>query len=284
MKPAPFRYEAPDSLEEVVSLLAEHGDEARILAGGQSLVPAMNLRLERPAVVVDINRVSGLDTPEVGNDGVLRIPPLVRHVTLEAPPNEGPAGRLLSDAAHLIAHPPVRTRGTMLGSLAFADPAAEWCAVSQLFDAEVTARSTRGERTLTVSALLAGAFTNSLMPDELLVEARLRFPDDIAGAAIVEQSHTEGDFAVVLATVLLMRKGGRLHHRVAVGGAAPTARRFEKLEAELDGDPALGRDIDAIGELIRDDIDPPGDTYGSPEYRARLAAVLTSQALQRAAA
>jgi carbon-monoxide dehydrogenase medium subunit len=172
----------------------------------------------------------------------------------------------------------------MLGSLAFSDPAAEWCVVSQLFDAEVTARSSRGERTLTVSELFAGAFANSLTPDELLVEARLQIPDGIAGAAIVEQSHTEGDFAVVLAAVLLVREEGRLRHRVAVGGAAPTARRFGKLEAELDDDPSLGNDLDAIGELIRDVIDPPGDTYGSPEYRARLAAVLTSRALQRAAA
>jgi carbon-monoxide dehydrogenase medium subunit len=283
VKPAPFRYEVPDSLEEAVWLLAEHGDEARVLAGGQSLVPAMNLRIVRPTVVVDINRIPGADALNV-DDGFLRAGPLVRHATLEAPPIAGPAGALVSQAAHLIAHPPIRTRGTMLGSLAFADPAAEWCVVAQLFDAEVTARSKRGDRTVGVNDLLADAFMNSLQPDELLVEARLHVPGHAVGAAIVEQSHTEGDFAVVLAAALLVKEGNEVRHRVAVGGAAPTARRFAKLEDELDRQPSLRNDIEAIRELMRDAIDPRGDLYGSPGYRAHLAAVLTSRALERAAA
>ena len=295
MKPAPFRYEAPESLDEAIALLAEHGAEARVLAGGQSLVPAMNMRLARPTVVIDINRIAGLDEIEVSRAGdarnghsthgrTLGIGALVRHATMEQPPVEGAAGRIISEAAHLIAHPPIRSRGTVLGSLAFGDPAAEWCAVARLFDAEVTARSVRGERTLTVRDLLAGAFENSLEPDELLVEARLQVPDAVTGTAIVEQSHTEGDFAVVLAAAMLIGENGSVRHRVTAGGVAPTARRFTKLESELDRDGSIGNDIGAISELIRDDIDPPSDLYGSSEYRAHLAAVLIGRALERAAA
>lgn len=293
MKPAPFRYLAPGSVEEAVELLAEYGDEARVLAGGQSLVPAMNMRLARPAVLVDINRIPGLDRlllvptateahPAQGKR--MCVTPLVRHAALESSPVEGPAGDLISQTAHLIAHPPIRARGTMLGSLAFADPAAEWCAVTQLFEAEVTARSARGDRRLHVRELLAGAFKSCLEPDELLVEACLVVPDEVVGTAIVEQSHTEGDFAVVLAAAMLVREQGRVRHRVVAGGVAPEARRFTGLESELDRDATIRNDVGAIGELIREEIDPPSDPYGSSEYRAHLGAVLIGRALQRATA
>lgn len=282
MKPSPFRYEAPTSVDEAIALLAEHGADARILAGGQSLVPAMNLRVECPAVIVDINRVPGLDTLH-RDDDVLTIGPLARHRSFETPPIDGIVGDLIARTAHLIAHPPIRTRGTLLGSLAFGDPAAEWCAVTQLFDGEVTARSIRGDRTLRVDELLAGAFSTSLAPDEMLVEARLRLPGGPLGAAIVEQSHTVDDFAVVLAAALTVRgEDGGARHRVAIGGAAPTAKRMQRLERELDRDPTIADDADAIRDLIVDELDPPEDAYGSAEYRRHLAAILTRRALGRA--
>jgi carbon-monoxide dehydrogenase medium subunit len=175
MKPAPFAYHAPRSLDEATSLLAEHGDDARILAGGQSLVPAMNFRLARPARLIDINRIAGLDRLDVAGK-VLRIGALARHVAFERRLVDGPFATLLPHIARHVGHLPIRVRGTFAGSLAHADPASEWCLLAATFDAEILARAQDGERPIPAADFFRGILATALRADELIVEVRLPLP------------------------------------------------------------------------------------------------------------
>ena len=219
MKPAPFDYHAPRSVEEAVELLAAHGDDAKVLAGGQSLVPAMNFRLARPAVLVDINRIAELDFCTT-TDGALRIGALARHARFERAVTQGPLGDLLADVVRYIAHLPIRVRGTFAGSLAHADPAAEWCVVATTLDAEIRARGPGGERSIEAAAFFRSILTTALRPDELITEVRLPAlgPDWRFGFA--EFSRRAGDFALSMALAALRLDGGRIvEARVGVGGA-----------------------------------------------------------------
>src|SRR6266700_2188186 len=173
MKPAPFRYHAPKTIEEAVETLAEVASEdGRVLAGGQSLVPIMAFRLARPAHLVDINGIEALRRLAVDGDR-LCIGACVRHAAFHKPVVNGPLGRLLSTVVRHIGHYPIRTRGTFCGSIAHADPASEWCAVAAAFDAEMVARSARGERVITAREFFRGIMTTALEEDELLIEVRL---------------------------------------------------------------------------------------------------------------
>src|SRR5271163_3543274 len=172
MKPVAFRYFAPDTIDDALDLLAEHGQEGKILAGGQSLVPAMNFRLARPSSLIDINRIDALDYV-CEEDGALRIGALARHARFEAPVAGGALAAFLPLVARHIAHLPIRTRGTFGGSLAHADPASEWCLVAATLDAELVIASHRGARRLRPSEYFTGALTTALQPDELLTEIRL---------------------------------------------------------------------------------------------------------------
>src|SRR4051794_9929918 len=173
MKVAPFRYHAPQTIDEAVSLLAEVAPlDGRILAGGQSLVPTMAFRLARPAHLVDINGVESLNRLAVEGDK-LCIGACVRHVAFQRPVVDGPLGKLLAKVGRHIAHYPIRTRGTFCGSLAFADPASEWCAVAVALGAEMVAKSTRGTRIITAQDFFQGIMTTALADDELLAEVRL---------------------------------------------------------------------------------------------------------------
>src|SRR5438876_308439 len=169
MKPVAFQYFAPRTLDEALALLAEHGEEGRVLAGGQSLVPAMNFRLARPASLIDINRIAGLDYIRE-EDGTLRIGALARHAQFETPVAGGALAGFLPLVAHHIAHLPIRIRGTFAGSLAHADPASEWCLVAAVLDAELAVASRRGERLLRPEGYFVTALTTALEPDELLTE------------------------------------------------------------------------------------------------------------------
>src|SRR5438874_198342 len=173
MKPAAFRYHAPKTVEQAVAMLAEvAAQDGRVLAGGQSLVPTMAFRLARPAHLVDINRVDGLDRLAVEN-GVLAIHACVRHAAFHRPVTDGPLGDLLAHVVRHIAHYPIRTRGTFCGSLANADPASEWCTVAVAVDAEMVARSARGTRVIAAQDFFDSIMTTELRDDELLTEVRL---------------------------------------------------------------------------------------------------------------
>jgi carbon-monoxide dehydrogenase medium subunit len=284
MKPAPFDYHAPRSVAEAIELLAAHGDDAKVLAGGQSLVPAMNFRLARPAVLVDINRIGELDFCSTG-DGALRIGALTRHVRFERPVTAGVLGALLADVVHYVAHLPIRVRGTFAGSLAHADPAAEWCTVATTLDAEIRARGPGGERTLKAAAFFRSILTTSLRPDELITEVRLPMlgPDWRFGFA--EFSRRAGDFALSMALALLRLDGGRIAEaRIGIGGAGDRPLRITEAEQVLAGALPDRAALTEAGAMAAASVDPFDDLHASAAYRRDLVRVMTRRALERALA
>ena len=247
MKPAPFEYHAPQTVEEACELLGSL-DEAKVLAGGQSLVPLLNFRLARPQHLVDINRIGGLDRL-YERDGGVAVQALVRKSAVEDSELVARVCPLLTDAVRLVAHRVIRNRGTVCGSIAHADPASELPAVLLALGGSVVARSVRGQRTIEADELFKGVFETSLAADEMLVEAW--FPGSPAPHAILEESRRHGDFA--LAGVV--RAGDRL----ALFGVAPTPVLADPK------DPAKG-------------LQPSGDLEASPEFRRHLVQVLTEKA------
>src|ERR1700682_910739 len=223
MKPAPFEYHAPKTVDEAVAVLAEVAPaDGRVLAGGQSLVPTMAFRLARPAHLVDINGIAELDRIAVA-DGKLAIGACVRHAAFYRPVAEGPLGRLLADVVRHIAHHPIRTRGTFCGSLVHADPASEWCLVAATLGAEMVAQSRHGRsasRLIAGDDFFAGIMTTALEEDELLVEARLPLPPPDTHFGFYEFSRRAGDFAIAMALVTYRIRDGRIvEPRVGAGGA-----------------------------------------------------------------
>jgi aerobic carbon-monoxide dehydrogenase medium subunit len=284
MKPAPFDYHAPRSVAEAVELLAAHGDDGKVLAGGQSLVPAMNFRLARPAVLVDINRIAELDFC-TSADGELRIGALTRHVRFERPVVEGALGALLADVVRYVAHLPIRVRGTFAGSLAHADPAAEWCLVATTLDAEIRARGPDGERTIPAAAFFRSILTTSLRPDELLTEVRLPMlgPDWCFGFA--EFSRRAGDFALSMALALLRLDGERIAEaRIGIGGAGDQPLRITEAEQALAGAVPDPKALAEAGAIAVAKVDPFADLHASVAYRRDLVRAMTRRALERALA
>jgi carbon-monoxide dehydrogenase medium subunit len=284
MKPAPFDYHAPRSVAEALELLVAHGDDAKVLAGGQSLVPAMNFRLARPAVLVDINRIAELDFCAT-SDGALRIGALTRHVRFERPVTDGPLGALLADVVRYIAHLPIRVRGTFAGSLAHADPAAEWCVVATTLDAEIRVRGPDGERTIGAWAFFRSILTTSLRPDELITEVRLPTLEPGWRFGFAEFSRRAGDFALSMALALLRLDGERIvEARIGVGGAGDRPLRISEAEQALTGavpDPAALAEAGAIAGAR---VDPFEDLHASVAYRRDLVRAMTRRALERALA
>jgi carbon-monoxide dehydrogenase medium subunit len=284
MKPAAFIYHAPHSLDEALALLAEHGDEGKLLAGGQSLVPAMNFRLVRPAVLIDINRIAALDFL-TGQDDWLRIGALTRHVAFERPVAAGPLGALLPQVARHVAHLPIRVRGTFVGSLAHADPAAEWSLVATTLGAEIVARSSAGERTLAADGFFRTAFTTALRPDELITEVRLPQLGDAWRCGFMEFSRRKGDFALAMALAALRLEGDRIADaRIGVGGAEHRPRRFEAAERMLVGATASPKILAEAAASAAAALEPVEDIHASAEYRRDLAEVMTRRALEGALA
>src|ERR1700689_5498922 len=210
MKPAAFRYHAPKTVDEAVALLAEvAGEDGRVLAGGQSLVPTMAFRLARPSHLVDINGVAALNRIAVA-DGKLVIGACVRHAAFHRPVCDGPLGKLLTDVVRHIAHYPIRNRRTFCGSLAHADPASEWCLAMVALDGEVVAKSARGERTIAARDFFKGMMTTALTEDELLVEARLPLLAAETRCGFYEFSRRAGDFAMAAAVGTYRVEGGKI--------------------------------------------------------------------------
>jgi carbon-monoxide dehydrogenase medium subunit len=284
MKPAPFSYRRARSADEAVSLLAELGDDAKLIAGGQSLVAMMNFRLARPAALVDISRLAELRYVRADGDG-MRIGALALHRDLERladPPLLAGFGMLPRAAGH-IGHYAIRAAGTFGGSIAHADPAAEWCMAALLFDAEIVALGPGGERVIPVAGFFTGFLETGLGPDEMIVEVRLPVPRP--GAAICEFARRHGDFAIVAVAAAVDSAGGICRDaRVVLGGVAGTVQRAAGAEAALVGS-TLGDDaIAAAAREAAAGSDPPGDIHGSTDYRRHLVQVLTARAIAEAAA
>jgi carbon-monoxide dehydrogenase medium subunit len=281
MKPGSFAYVAPETLDEALVSLKSNGDEAKVLAGGQSLVPAMNLRLSTPAVLVDINRIPGYGGVEE-MDGALRVGMLARHSAFEDLPLRDPLGGLLSRISRQVGHLPIRLRGTFAGSLAHADPAAEWCALVAALDATIQVRSVRGERSIEGSAFFKGLFTTALADDEIITKVRIPLLGR-AGWGFHEQSKTAGDFATVAALATLALRGREvMEARIGLAGVDSTPVRAVRAEDLLQGAPAEPGAMSAAAEIAAEDIDPVSDANCSADYRRHLVRVLLQRALQNA--
>jgi len=284
MKPAPFVRHVPKTIDEALAILAEVApQDGRVLAGGQSLVPIMAFRMARPAHLVDINEVAGLDRLSAAN-GQLAIGARVRHGAFHKPAEDGPLGHLLAAVVRNIAHYPIRMRGTFCGSLAHADPASEWCLTAATLDATIVAMSTRGERLIAARDFFAGIMSTTLAEDELLAEARL--PLLAAGTVFGfnEFSRRAGDFAMAASLVTYRLNGGKIADaRVGVGGAEPQPRRIPEAESALNGNTPGDAVFRAAAEAAADAIDPLEDIQTSADYRRDLVRAVVRRALEQAA-
>ena len=282
MKPPKFDYHAPRTLDEALALLTRYDGEAKILAGGQSLMPLLNFRLSRPAALVDLNRIPALAyIKEV--DGSLRFGAMTRQRAIEFSPVVARRLPLLTEATRWVGHLPIRTRGTIGGSIAHADPSAEYPAVLTALDGEVVARGPKGERVLKPRDFFQTYLTTSLAADEILTEVRLPATPAGAGFAFEEFSRRHGDFAIIGIAAVIVREGSRCTMaRLATAGAGPIPVRLraaeEILEREGLGDDALARAAAKAQELVQ----PDGDIHASADYRRHLTGVLTGRAVKRA--
>jgi carbon-monoxide dehydrogenase medium subunit len=283
-----FEYRAAGGMGEALDVLAEHGEDAKVLAGGQSLVPMMHLRLARPDVVLDINHLPGLDRIATV-DGDLRLGALVRHRRLERPVVADPLGTLLAAAARHVGHLPIRTRGTFAGSLAHADPAAEWCLIAVAVGARLVLASASGERVVAADGFFDYPFVTALRPDELITEVRLPLLGAGAGVAFREHAQTAGAFAQAAACAIVTVDDGRVGvARLAVGGVGGRPRTLPSAAAALAGvvvaDGELDEVVDAVRRRVGTEVDPPDDPLLPADYRRALAAELVVAAVTEAIA
>ena len=285
MKPAAFVRHVPKTIDEAVKILAEVApQDGRVLAGGQSLVPIMAFRLAKPAHLVDINEIAGLDRIAV-EDSMLTIGALARHAAFHKPVVDNPLGHLLSAVARHIAHYPIRMRGTYCGSLAHADPASEWCLVAAALDATIVARSVRGERRIPAKEFFSGIMTTALADDELLVAAKLPLlaPDTRFG--FQEFSRRAGDFAMTAALVTWHPRDDKMRDvRIGIGGAEPFARRIAEAEGVLEGQAPGGDLFRAAADAAAQAVEPMEDHQTSAEYRRDLVRAMLRRALDQSAA
>ena len=276
-------YEAPKTVSEAVELLAEHQDEASVLAGGQSLIPLLALRLAHPAVLIDINGIDELSAVSA-TDGWVAIGAMTREYLAEESGAVAEAVPLLAAALPLIGHEAIRSRGTIGGSLAHADPAAELPAVALALDAEFVVRGQSGERVVPAVEWFAGYLTTSRRPDELLVEVRFPTAGRGTGASFQEVARRHGDFAIVgLAASLTLSEGAISDARLAFAGISDVPVRAIDAEEFLIGEGPSPGLFDEAARRATDDIDPPADLHGSSEYRRKVAAALVRRSLRAAA-
>ena len=284
MKPAPFDYYRPGSVDDATALLAQLGGEAKALAGGQSLIPAMNFRLARPRALVDLNWIPALDFVRLDADG-LKLGAMTRQRTVERSADARRAAPLLTEALAFVAHPQIRNRGTIGGSVAHADPAAELPAVMLALQARFRARSRGRERWIPAAEFFTGLFATALEPDELLCEIVIPVPPPRSGWAFAEVARRHGDYALagVAAAVTLEPEGrcGAVHLALLSVGDGPVLAR--RAAVVLRGQPPSADVIRAAAEAAAtEDIDPPSDIHASAAYRRQLTRVLTLRVLHRA--
>lgn len=285
MKPPPFGYFDPGAVADVVSLLKEHEGEARILAGGQSLMPLLNMRLARPRVLIDMNRVAGLDYIHEA-DGGLAVGAMTRQRALERSELVKSRQPLLHAATLLIGHPQIRNRGTIGGSLAHADPTAEYPAVAVALDAELRVVGPEGERIIRAADFFVSYLTTALGPAEVLTEVRLPALPEGSGWSFVEIARRHGDFALVgVATTVTLEGGGSCSaSRIVLFGVGPKPVRASRAEELLIGERPSERLLDLAGQKASEECEPLSDIHASSEYRQHLARVLTRQGLAEAVA
>jgi carbon-monoxide dehydrogenase medium subunit len=285
MKPAPFDYYAPTTVEQALAHLAEHGDEAKVLAGGQSLVPMMNFRLVEPSVLVDLNPIPDLAFIHANEDGGLRIGALTRHHQVEVDPLVAARMPLLHEAMPKIGYPQIRRRGTIGGSLCHADPSAELVTVSVALNGRFRLRSPTDERWVPAQDFFIALFTTVLQPDELLVEVALPPLPARTGGSFMEVARRRHDFALVgvAAVVSLDGKGAIRQARMVFLSAGDRPMEAHRAEDVLAGQAPTPEAIRAAAEIAAsDDIDPSSDIHATAEFRRHLAKVLARRALDQA--
>jgi aerobic carbon-monoxide dehydrogenase medium subunit len=283
MKLPPVEYEAPTTAAEAIDLLAEHLDEASVLAGGQSLIPLLALRLARPAVLIDINGIDELSGVSA-TDGWVTIGATTRDYLAEESETVAGAVPLLAAALPLIGHEAIRSLGTIGGSLAHADPAAELPAVARALDAEFVVRGPSGERVIPAAQWFEGYLTTSRRPDELLVEVRFPTVRKDEGVSFQEVARRHGDFAIVGLAASLMLSGGVISDaRLAFAGISDVPARAAAAEDLLVGERPSTDLFQEAARRATDDIDPPADLHGSSDYRKTVAAAVVRRGLRAAA-
>jgi aerobic carbon-monoxide dehydrogenase medium subunit len=283
VKPAPFTYHRPTTLGDAVTLLTELAPhDGRVLAGGQSLVPIMAFRLARPAHLIDINAIAALGGLAVRDDK-LCIGARVRHGDFHRPVEQGPLGAMLAVVVRHIAHYPVRLRGTFCGSLAHADPAAEWCVVAATLNAELVALSIAGERRMAAREFFRGAMETALAPDELLVEARLPILPEGTHFGFAEFSRRAGDYALAMALAVFRLDGGLIGEpRIGIGGVEAAPRRIAAAETVLQGVAPGVEVFRAAAAAAAAAVDPLEDPQTDAQYRRELVDAMVYHALTRA--
>jgi aerobic carbon-monoxide dehydrogenase medium subunit len=276
-------YEAPQAASEAVELLAEYQDEASVLAGGQSLIPLLALRLAHPAVLIDINGIDELSGVSV-TDGWVSIGAMTREYAAEESETIADTVPLLAAALPLIGHEAIRSRGTIGGSLAHADPAAELPAVARALDAEFVVRGPPGERVVPAAGWFEGYLATSRRPDELLVEVRFPAARPGTGVSFQEVARRHGDFAIVgLAASLTLSEGAISEARLAFAGLSDVPVRAAGAEDLLVGEVPSAELFDEAARRATDGVDPPADLHGSSDYRKKVAAALVRRGLRAAA-
>jgi carbon-monoxide dehydrogenase medium subunit len=282
MKPPRFDYHAPATVDEAVALLARYGGDAKPLAGGQSLVPLLNFRLARPAAIVDLNRIAALAYIREAN-GHVALGAMTRQRTIEFSPVVARRLPLLREATRWVGHLPIRSRGTIGGSVAHADPSAEYPAVLTALEGTVVARGPRGERVVPAGDLFETYLTTRLAADELLVEVRLPSMPEGAGYAFEEFARRHGDFAIVGVAAVVVLDGDRcVRARLATAGAGAVPLRLRAAEAALERDGLGDEAIRAAARQAAGLVAPDSDLHASADYRRHLTEVLTARALLRA--
>ena len=281
MKPAPFEYHAPTTVEEALQLLAQHGDEAKVLAGGQSLIPTMNFRLAQPGVLVDVNGLSGLATIEATDDGGVSIGALTRQRAAERSELVAGSAPLVAEALPFVAHPQIRNRGTVGGNLAHADPRSELPAVMLALSARFRIRSSEGERWVEADDFFKGLFWSALEAEDLLLEVTIPPPAPRSGWCFQELSRRAGDYALVgVACQIALDEGGSVDAaRIAFLSAGQTPILVERASALIVGEQPSEELARAAGAEARNEVDPMEDVHATPDYRRHLTDVLTRRAL-----
>ncbi len=283
MKLPEVEYEAPATVAEAIDVLAEHLDEASVLAGGQSLIPLLALRLARPAVLIDINGIAELSGVSA-TDGRVAIGAMTREYVAEESKTVADTVPLLAAALPLIGHEAIRSRGTIGGSLAHADPAAELPAVARALDAEFVVRGPSGMRVIPAAHWFEGYLTTSRRPDELLVEVRFPTAARGTGVSFQEVARRHGDFAIVGLAVSLVLSGGVISDaRLALAGVSDVPVRASAAEDLLVGERPSAELFDEAARRATEDLDPPADLHGSSDYRKTVATAIVRRGLRAAA-
>jgi carbon-monoxide dehydrogenase medium subunit len=283
MKPAPFTYHRPSSVDEALTILADvAGDGGRILAGGQSLIPMMALRVAYPPHLVDINEIAELARAEV-QDREFVIGALARHGWFNEPVAPGPLGHLMAAVAHHIAHYPIRQRGTYCGSVAHADPASEWCLVTATLEGTIVVRNKSATRAIAVSDYFQGVMATAVEADEMLVEIRLPLLSDDVRFGFVEFNRRAGDFALGMSLVIFRLCDGVMTDvHIGVGGVEEHPRRIAEAEDLLEGQAPTDALFRAAGEAAAEVVDPLEDAQTDAAYRRELVRVVVRRALEQA--